>query len=197
MIKYYHDIFGEKIMQFRIMGKRIQCLRSHYNPKKKMGEQKLIASIDANIEKLPDDLSVLSALTQDELKQFEQWLEKRKAKQDLENAKNTIDNAPAMLANILQAIRNNPAFFTNEKAILLASALQELETVLKPFGLCETVEKKQQTKSIFADFKKEILELKKQTKTVNEILAYLQEKAPNLANDMTYNGLRSYIRRQK
>ena len=146
-----------------------------------------------------EKLSILtiSALTQDELKQFEQWLEKRKAKQDLENAQNTIENAPALLADILQAIKNNPDFFTNEKALLLASILRELENVLKPFGVFQTIEKKQQTKSVFTDFKKEIFELKKQDKTVNEILAYLQKKAPNLANDMTYNGLRSYIRRQK
>lgn len=184
-------------MQFRIMGKRIQCLRSHYNPKKKMGEQKLIVSIDANIDRLPDDLSVLSELTQEELKQFEEWLTKRKAKQDLENAQNTIDTAPTVLTNIRRAIEHNPAFLTTEKALLLVASLQDLAAILKPFEICETAEKKHETKSVFADFKKEIFDLKKRGKTVNEILTHLQEKNPRLSNSMTYNGLRSYIRRQK
>lgn len=184
-------------MQFRIMGNRIQCLRSHYNPKKKMGEQKLIVSVDANIEKLPDDLSVLSELTQEELKQFEQWLAKRKAKQDSENAQNAIDTSPTVLANIRRAIEHNPAFLTAEKAALLAASLQDLAIVLKPFEIYETTEKKYQTKSVFADFKKEIFDLKERGKTVNETLAYLQENNPHLAKSMTYNGLRSYIRRQK
>lgn len=184
-------------MQFRIMGNRIQCLRSHYNPKKKMGEQKLIVSILANIETLPDDLSVLSELTQEELKQFEQWLEKRKVKQNLENAQNVIDTAPTVLTNIRQTIEQNPAFLTNEKATLLTVSLQELAIVLKTFEILETTKKKRQAKSIFTNFKKEIFNLRKEGKKINKILEYLQKNNPHLGNSITYEGLRSYIRRQK
>lgn len=162
-----------------------------------MGEQKLIVSIDANIEQLPDDLSVLSELTQEELQQFEQWLAKRKIKKDLENAQNTIDTAPTVLIGIRQTIENNPTLLTSQQAGLLEIALQDLMAALKPFGMCKNIEQRHQTKSVFADFKKEILALKKKGQTINEILAYLQENNPNLCNTMTYNGLRSYIRRQK
>lgn len=182
-------------MQFRLMGKRIQCLRAVYNPQKKMGEQKLIVSVNADMETLSDNLDELSVLSPDELEQFKQWFEKHREKTQREKAKNLIDNSAQTVSAIADAIENYCELADKDMVSSLNLAIKKLTVVLEKQGYVRKENSQDNNKSLFSSFKTEILQLKAQGKTIRQILLILQEKDPKQADYLTYNGLRSYIRR--
>lgn len=179
-------------MQFRVMGKRIQCLRAVYNPEKKMGEQKLIVSVHADMETLPENLGELSVLRPDELEQFKQWLKQYRERLKQEKAKNLIDASAQTISELTEAVENHSELIDEQTALSLTLAVKKLTGVLEQKGY---LQQENNNKSLFSTFKAEILALKAQGQTTRQILAVLQAKDPKQADCLTYNGLRSYIRR--
>lgn len=182
-------------MQFRVMGKRIQCLRAVYNPEKKMGEQKLIVSVHADMETLPENLGELSVLRPDELEQFKQWLKQYRERLKQEKAKSLIDASAQTVSELTEAVKNHCELIDEQTALSLTLAVEKLTGVLEQRGYLQKENKADNNKSLFSKFKAEILALKAQGKTIRQILAVLQAKDPKRADYLTYNGLRSYIRR--
>ena len=64
-------------MQFREQGKKIQCIRSTYDPASKRSHQKVVASFDRWADKLP---SVgLEELTDTERQELAAWFDARQS----------------------------------------------------------------------------------------------------------------------
>lgn len=245
-------------MQFRHVGKRIQCIRSIYNKETKKCEQKQICSIPDTTTAIPEPLGVLAALSNQELNDLAVFLNNRNANARSEELRQLYENAPALLADLGEIIKNNPDWIKQEWVNLIWERTTLLQKSLNKSGFAkpkknnstekkerkpkhnqtsstiqaaeETVtqaiqvpkkkihkatEKKQggepanqssnsqsgnqtkanKQKSIFAEYHTEIVSLLNAGRTANKIVEYLQSVNPKKADSFTYNGVRSYIRR--
>lgn len=236
-------------MQFRHVGKRIQCIRSIYNKETKKCEQKQICSIPDTTTAITEPLGVLADLTSQELNDLAVFLQNRNANARSEELKQLYENAPILLVDLSEIIKNNPDWINQEwinliweRIALLQKSLKksdfskpqknnstekkerkpknnrasstiqaakkaDIQTIQTPKNKTSktATEKKQGAqpsnkpanpkKSIFADYHVEIVSLVNDSKTANQIVEYLQNSYPNKAALFTYNGVRSYIRR--
>lgn len=90
-------------MQIREQGRKIQLLRSVYNPALKKCKQVLVGSISRFGEcKLPEGLQ--AELTLDEVQQFNEWVRKEKEDSIRINNKAAIRNAEHSILTITHAI---------------------------------------------------------------------------------------------
>lgn len=90
-------------MQFREQGKKIQCIRSTYDPASKRSHQKVVASFDRWADKLP---SVgLEELTDTERQELAAWFDARQAKAQANRQQWRVSDAPRALSDLVEAIR--------------------------------------------------------------------------------------------
>lgn len=90
-------------MQFREQGKKIQCIRSTYDPGAKRSHQKVVGAFDRWADSLP---SVgLEELTDAERQELAVWFEARQAKRNASRQHWRVSDAPRMLAELGAAIR--------------------------------------------------------------------------------------------
>lgn len=90
-------------MQFREQGKKIQCIRSTYDPASKRSHQKVIAAFDRWADKLP---SVgLEGLTETERQELVAWFDARQAKAQANRQQWRVSDAPRALSDLVEAIR--------------------------------------------------------------------------------------------
>ena len=75
-------------MQIRVQGKKIQCIRSEYDPEIKRSRQKVVAAIDRWTDKMPS--AGLDALTDDERAQLSAWLDQKRAEKAEESTAVTL-----------------------------------------------------------------------------------------------------------
>ncbi len=241
-------------MQFRHVGKRIQCIRSIYNKDTKKCEQKQICSIPDTTTTISEPLGVLADLTNQELKDLAAFLQNRNANTRSEKLRQLYENTPALLTDLNEIIKNNPDWISQEWINLIWEHIALIQKSLKKSGFAKpqknqknnSTEKKAQKskrnqtnstiqaakkaqalktpknkpnnvtekkqgaqpsnepvsptnfnpkKSIFADYHDEIISLLNDNKTINQIIEHLQVSYPIKADLFTYNGVRSYIRR--
>lgn len=211
------------IMQFRLMGKRIQCIRTHYNPTTKKTEAIMVCSIPSSTVTLPDPLGDLEKLTEQELLELKGFLNYHGRNLEYQKLATAFYSAPEILQDTCSYIGFSSSEITQEWADMIWNATDKIRKELKAYGfqkpkankeempekmIVHSTEKKQvdepvtnkkksskQTKSIFTDFHSEIVSLLESGKTVLQIFEELKTAHKQEAEQMTYNGLRSYIRR--
>ena len=247
-------------MQFRHVGKRIQCIRSIYNKETKKCEQKQICSIPDTTTAIPESLGVLADLTDQELKDLAVFLNNRNLNARSGSLKQLCDNAPVLLADLNEIVQNSSDWINQEWVDVIWERITLLQKSLKKSGFPKfkknnstekkkrqpeskspvssvqksessqsksssnvekaekkskpATEKKQadnrikqavsqanvqeksvQQKSIFAEYHAEIVSLQNAGKSANQILEFLKGNHKDKAELFTYNGVRSYIRR--
>jgi len=92
-------------MQFREQGRKIQCIRSTYDPASKRSHQKVVATLKRWADEIPSD--ELEKLTEAEQQELTTWFSARQAEQtnratarEVEKGEETLN----ALANAIQAI---------------------------------------------------------------------------------------------
>jgi len=90
-------------MQFREQGKKVQCIRSIYDPATKRSHQKVVAAFDRWADKLPS--SGLEGLSEAEHAALVEWFAARQAKAQAARCQYRLIDAPRTLADLSAAIR--------------------------------------------------------------------------------------------
>jgi hypothetical protein len=90
-------------MQFREQGKKVQCIRSTYDPASKRSHQKVVAAFDRWVDKLPS--SGLEGLSEAEHAALVDWFAARQAKAQAARCQSRLIDAPRALADLSAAIR--------------------------------------------------------------------------------------------
>lgn len=90
-------------MQFREQGRKVQCIRSTYDPATKRSHQKVIASIDRYVSVAPGD--VLELLDAQEQSDLAAWLKARQERQDASHRATALRLAGYSLDSLAAAVR--------------------------------------------------------------------------------------------
>ena len=90
-------------MQFREQGKKIQCIRSTYDPATKRSHQKVVASFNRWADSLPSD--GLEGLTEAERAELVEWFAAKQAKAQASRQQWKVGDAPRTLADLAESIR--------------------------------------------------------------------------------------------
>lgn len=124
-------------MQFRHVGKRIQCIRSIYNKDTKKCEQKQICSIPDTTTAIPEPLGVLVDLTNQELNDLAVFLKNRNANARSEELKQLYENAPVLLTDLNEIIKNNSEWINQEWVNLIWERISLFQKSLKKSGFAK------------------------------------------------------------
>jgi hypothetical protein len=118
-------------MQFREQGKKIQCIRSTYDPASKRSNQKVIGTFDRWTDKLP---SVgLERLTDAERQELAAWFEAKQVKRAANCQQWKVGDAPRTLADLAEALRASDTL-TADHAVKIWAGMGELAKVLRKAG---------------------------------------------------------------
>lgn len=119
-------------MQFREQGKKIQCIRSAYDPATKRSHQKMVAAFDRYADKLP---SVdLVALTDSEHKELAAWFEARQSLKAERMNQYRVMSAASTLAELARSVKATGAAMTDSEAAATWSALSDVVKALRKAG---------------------------------------------------------------
>lgn len=118
-------------MQFREQGKKIQCIRSTYDPASKRSHQKVVAAFDRWTDKLPS--AELDDLTDTERQELVAWFEAKQAKRDASRQQWRVGDAPRTLADLADAIRVADAL-TADHAAAVWRGLADVAKALRKAG---------------------------------------------------------------
>ena len=118
-------------MQFREQGKKIQCIRSTYDPASKRSHQKVAAAFDRWTDKLPS--AGLDDLTDTERQELVAWFEAKQAKRDASLQQWRVGDAPRTLADLADAIRAADAL-TADHAAAVWRGLADVAKALRKAG---------------------------------------------------------------
>ena len=119
-------------MQFREQGKKIQCIRSTYDPISKRSRQKLVVTFDRDMDKLPS--MEITILTETERNEFESWFnERQEAKAERLN-QHRVMSAVSTLAELAISIKATGAAMTDSEATLTWRALGDVVKALHKVG---------------------------------------------------------------
>lgn len=119
-------------MQFREQGKKIQCIRSTYDPANKRSYQKVVATFDRWESKLSlDDLGVL---TEAERREFAAWFYVREAEKAERLTHEQVKGAVSNLAHLKDAIMTKGAGMADDEAGAIWSALADVAKALRKVG---------------------------------------------------------------
>lgn len=119
-------------MQFREQGKKIQCIRSTYDPSSKRSLQKVIATLDRTVDKLV--FSQVSDLTDAEQQELTKWFIARRIAEAERNDERRVMNAASDLAALGQAVRATGAALTDGEAAATWNALTGVAKALRKAG---------------------------------------------------------------
>lgn len=121
-------------MQFRVQGRKLQCLRSIYNSETKRSEQKLIARIPSYLREIPaaDEENNLGELTPDEVKQLEIYLSNAKAASDQTHLSLAVKTAPGWLKQLSDGLATIPV--TPDHANSIWAALDAVSKAMRKAG---------------------------------------------------------------
>ena len=119
-------------MQFREQGKKIQCIRSTYDPASKRCHQKLIASFDSKADRLI--AAELLNLTNTEQQALAKWFMTRKIAKAERHDQHRVMGAANSLAQLGQSIKATGAAMTDSEAAATWSALTDVAKALRKAG---------------------------------------------------------------
>ncbi len=118
-------------MQFREQGKKIQCIRSTYDPATKRSHQAVIASFDRWADKLPSD--ELEGLTDAERQELAGWFASHRAQKIGRLNAYKARTGGETLTDLADAIRS-AGTLTDEQAAALWCGLDAVAKALKKAG---------------------------------------------------------------
>ena len=119
-------------MQFREQGKKIQCIRSTYDPATKRSHQKVVAAFERWADKLPSD--GLADLTDAERQELAAWFEARQSVKSERMNQYRVMGASSTLVQLAESIKATGAAMTDSEAALTWSALAEVAKALRKAG---------------------------------------------------------------
>ncbi len=121
-------------MQFRIQGKKVQCIRSAYDPSPgvKRSHQKLVASFDRWAKALPH--AGLEELTDEEMRELAAWFKEQQAKEEEVSNQIRVENAASSLKHLAKSIGFMGAAMTDAEAAATWSALNDVAKALRKSG---------------------------------------------------------------
>ena len=119
-------------MQFREQGKKIQCIRSTYDPTIKRSHQKVVAAFGRWADKLPSD--ELADLTDAERQELAAWFEARQSVKSERMNQYRVMGASSTLVQLAESIKATGAAMTDKEAALTWSALTEVAKSLRKAG---------------------------------------------------------------
>ena len=118
-------------MQFREQGKKIQCIRSTYDPATKRSYQKVVASFNRWADSLPSD--GLEGLTEAERAELVEWFAAKQAKAQASRQQWKVGDAPRTLADLAESIRAADTL-TADHAAKIWAGMGELAKALRKAG---------------------------------------------------------------
>lgn len=119
-------------MQFREQGKKIQCIRSIYDPADKRSHQKVVATFDRWQSKI--SLDDLAALTEAERREFAAWFYIREAEKAERLNHEHVRSAASTLVDLKDAIMTKGTGMTDDEAGAIWSALADVAKALRKVG---------------------------------------------------------------
>lgn len=119
-------------MQFREQGKKIQCIRSTYDPARKRSHQKVVAAFDRWADKLPS--VEVADLNDAERQELAAWFEARQSVKSERMNQYRVMGASSTLAQLAESIKATGAAMTDKEAALTWSALTEVAKALRKAG---------------------------------------------------------------
>jgi methylphosphotriester-DNA--protein-cysteine methyltransferase len=119
-------------MQFREQGKKIQCIRSTYDSVNKRSHQKVVATFDRSVEKVPyAELATLSNVEHEELAT---WFEARQLLKAERMNELRVMSAASTLAQLAASIDVTGAAMTDSQAAATWRALNDVMKALRRTG---------------------------------------------------------------
>lgn len=119
-------------MQFREQGKKIQCIRSTYDPASHRSHQKVVASFDRFSDSLPS--ANLLVLTDPERMELKQWFEARQSVRAERTNQYRIMGAASSLRQLGESIKIMGAVMTDSEAAATWVALADVAKALRKAG---------------------------------------------------------------
>ncbi len=118
-------------MQFREQGKKVQCIRSTYDPASKRSHQKVVAAFSRWADRLPSD--GLDELTEAERAELVAWFDAKQAQAQASRQKWQASAAPRTLADVAEAIRAADTL-TDDQAAAVWRGLADVAKALRKAG---------------------------------------------------------------
>ena len=118
-------------MQFREQGKKIQCIRSTYDPASKRSQQKVVASFDRWADKLPS--AGLEELTDTERQELAAWFDARQSAKAERMNQYRASIGGQTLADLADAIRA-AGTLTDDQAAAVWRGLADVGKALRKAG---------------------------------------------------------------
>ena len=118
-------------MQFREQGKKIQCIRSTYDPATKRSHQKVVAAFGRWADKLPSD--ELADLTDTERQELATWFDARQSAQSERTNHYRASFGGKTLADLAEAIRA-AGTLTDDQANAAWRGLADVAKALRKAG---------------------------------------------------------------
>lgn len=119
-------------MQFREQGKKIQCIRSTYDPTSKRSHQKVVGAFDRMADKLPS--AGLEELTDAERQELASWFDARQSSKALQADRFRVIMAAKSLADLGAAIQSAADTLTDDQAAALWRGLADVGKALRKAG---------------------------------------------------------------
>lgn len=91
-------------MQFRVQARKLQCIRSTYDPAAKRSHQRVVLSLARWTDKLPSD-DTLKDLTDEERQELADWIAARAAENAEASARSVIYSGERPLLNLVAALQ--------------------------------------------------------------------------------------------
>lgn len=122
-------------MQIRTQGRRIQCIRSEYDPTVKRSRQRVIAHLPSWATSIKDaDAAIISALTDEERQQLTVWLDERKERQDASSRRYRAQTMATTLHDLAAGICAGEIEVTPDYAAALWQELGAVGKALRKAG---------------------------------------------------------------
>ena len=119
-------------MQFREQGKKIQCIRSTYDPASKRSHQKVVGAFDRWADKLPS--AGLEELTDAERQELAAWFDARQSAKAERMNQYRVSIGGQTLADLADAIRVSAATLTDDQAAAVWRGLADVAKALRKAG---------------------------------------------------------------
>lgn len=149
---YHYFLMKGLIMQFRVQGQKIQCIRSVYNPETKRSRQTVVYTMWKGEKKVP---AQTPGLTNEERQELEKWLAAKVKREEFDYHSDRVMLAAPRLRAITKSIfvlndvmvreLNSTVMFKDEAAAVWAE-IEMLEAALERVGFPRTGEWRSQAK---------------------------------------------------
>ncbi len=121
-------------MQIRVQGKKIQCIRSSYDPAIKRSRQTVVLAFDRWSLRLPPDAE-LAALTEDERQELAEWFQEQQESRADRSRAYTLSRLGANVAQLTAAVvAAADGELSAEQAAEAWAELARLQKALKAAG---------------------------------------------------------------